>query len=105
MVAAAPLGLANLIRNLTSDSRLQISGYNESSVYSGSLYDNNNQEQSFRVAGIGPMMSNYLGSIERNLSLLSFVFASSQDLELKNESEDNMTAIGDSLLIKILSRL
>lgn len=83
-------GLAGLSANLV--------GSETDNVYQGTSINNENKTSTFSATGLGPMLNTWLGDIQNDLGLLSFVFASPQDLELKAESADNMTAIGDSLL-------
>lgn len=78
--------------------RALIAGSESDNVYSGTSIDNSNESSSFSATGLGPMLNTWLGDIQNDLGVLSYVFASPQDLELKEESADNMSAIGDSLL-------
>lgn len=78
--------------------RSLISGQEADNVYNVSLLNNENLTETSTATGLGPMLQAYLGEIQQGTGLLSYVFASPQDLELKKDSESNMAAVGDSLL-------
>lgn len=88
------MGLSSNIKSVRS----ALNGSASNNVYSGVSVNNENESTSFSATGLGPMLNTWLGDIQNDLGLLSFVFASPQDLELKSESADNMSAVGDSLL-------
>lgn len=94
------LGLDNAVSTGFLGLRSLISGSQANNVYQGTSINNENKTSTFSATGLGPMLNTWLGDIQNDLGLLSFVFASPQDLKLKQESEDNMTAVGDSLLSK-----
>lgn len=78
--------------------RSLISGSESDNIYSGVSINNENVSSTFSVSGLGPMLHTWLGDIQNDLGVLSYVFASPQDLELKKESESNMDAVGETIL-------
>lgn len=78
--------------------RSLIAGSEEDNIYSGTSISNSNVSSSFSATGLGPMINTWLGDIQNDVGLLSYVFASPSDLELKKDSENNMDAVGDSFL-------
>lgn len=93
-----PYPVVNFLASFSRGVQALLSGEQSDNRYSVELTDNSLVSSSVSKRGLGPMLSAYLDSVENHTALLSYVFASPQDLELKKESEDNMTAVGDSFL-------
>lgn len=75
-----------------------VSGSETDNVYSGTIVSNDNVETSFNATGLGPMLNKYMGAIQHDTGLLTYIFASPQDLDAKKRSESNTQAVADSFL-------
>lgn len=88
------VGLSTILHNIVSS----ISGNVSSHTYSGSLIDNENQTSSFVVTGLGPMLQKYLQEIQHDSGLLTYIFASPEDLAMKENSSSNMSSVNDTFI-------
>lgn len=93
-----PYPVVNFLASFSRGVQALLSGEQSDNRYSVELTDNSLVSSSVSKRGLGPMLSAYLDSVENHTALLSYVFASPKDLELKMESESNMDAVGDTIL-------
>lgn len=91
-------GMDRLLQGGFLGLRSLISGSETDNVYQGTSINNENEKSSVSATGLGPMLNTWLGDIQNDLGLLSYVFASPQDLEIKKTSESNMDSVNDNFL-------
>lgn len=91
-------GMDRLLQGGFLGLRSLISGSENDNVYQGTSINNENKKTSVSSTGLGPMLNTWLGDIQNDLGLLSYVFASPQDLEMKKNSESNMDSVNDNFL-------
>lgn len=73
------LGLVGLSRN--------IQGNSGTNSYSSTLNDNNNTTTTVNSTGLGPLLNTQLSNIGENLGHLAYVFASDEDIKLREDSQ------------------
>lgn len=76
--------------------RSLLAGSESDNVYSGSITSNENMETSVSMTGIGPMLNTYLDAMQDGIGKLSYVFASPEDLELKNQADPGTDAFREN---------
>lgn len=64
--------------------------------YVGTLIDNSNVSSDVSFSGIGQLLNTYLQEIQHDTGLLTYVFASPEDLALKSSSSDLVTQTTES---------
>lgn len=97
-VSDEALTITSIMRQGLLGIRSLVSGSETDNVYSGSLIDNENKSSTFDATGLGPMLNKYLGEIQNDTGILTYIFASPLDLEMKKNSEGNMESVNDTFL-------
>lgn len=64
-----------------------IKGSETDNIYTSILYDNNNTTSSVNSTGLGPLLNTQLSNIGENLGHLAYIFASDDDIKLKQDSQ------------------
>lgn len=95
-VAAGTDSFTTVIRAGFLGLRALLSGSESDNNYDGSITSNENTETSFTATGLGPMLNKYMDAIQYDTGLLSYMFASPDDLELKAESLELSSSVSDS---------
>lgn len=67
--------------------RSLLSGSETDNVYSSTLNDNNNTTTTVNSTGLGPLLNTQLSNIGENLGHLAYIFASDDDIKLKQDSK------------------
>lgn len=91
-------GFVDFMRNGFVGIRSLIAGSETDNVYSGKLLGSDNKETEFNATGLGPMLQTYLDAIQDGTGLLSFMFASPEDIEMKENAADVTEAFNDTFL-------
>lgn len=75
--------------------RALVAGSESDNIYTSTLYDNNNTTKSANSTGLGPLLNTQLNSLGANLGKLAFVFASDDDIKLKEDSKPIMDEVNN----------
>lgn len=79
--------LTSIIRIGFNGVRALVAGSEADNVYTSTIHDNNNLTSSVNSRGLGPLLNTQLSNIGENLGHLAYIFASDDDIKLKQDSQ------------------